>query len=63
MTTSVSDKDVASSILSFVESGSYPESDAIATSDLSTGIPALLEVVSKAEEALKVLLLLHCESI
>jgi hypothetical protein len=56
MMTTVSDKDIASSILSFVEFGSYPESDAIATSDLSTGISALLEVVSQAEEALKVLL-------
>lgn len=54
MTTSVLDQDVASAILSFVESGSYPESDTIATYDLTRAIPALLHLVSQAEEDVKV---------
>jgi hypothetical protein len=54
MTSKVSDQYVASCIISFVESGSYPESDDIATSDLSSQTPTLLKVVSAAEEAAKV---------
>jgi hypothetical protein len=55
MSTKASDQELASSILEFVESGAYPESDNVVSTELSSAaLPVILDVVGKAESDLKV---------
>jgi hypothetical protein len=55
MSNQASKQELAASILDFVETSAYPQSDNVASTELSAAaLPVILDVVGGAEEDLKV---------
>lgn len=51
----MSSSEVASSILSYVNTGAYPESENVITAELSSStLPLVLDILNEAKEDLKV---------